>query len=65
MTEAQEHLNNLNDTELVAAMEQAYADCEKAGQEEKESEWHQACFAGLMTYVFEIQKRGIVVGTRH
>ncbi len=65
MTDHQEHLAGLSDSELVAAMEQAYADCDKAGKEEKDSEWHQACFAGLMLYVFEINKRGIVVGTRH
>lgn len=65
MVDVQEHLAGLNDTELVAAMEKARDDCEKAGAKEKESEWHQACFAGLMCYVFEAQKRGIVVGTRH
>jgi hypothetical protein len=65
MSEVREHLDSLNDAELIAAMARARADLEAAAEAEKESEWHQACFAGLMTYALEAQRRGIVLATKH
>jgi hypothetical protein len=65
-TEAiQGYLDDLSDEELKAAFHVAYADCMEAGEKEKDSEWHQSCFAGLLTYSTELHKRGIVLGTKH
>lgn len=55
----QEYLSALSNDQLFVEMDKAYDDCMKAADEEANSEWHQACFAGLMTYAYEAQKRGL------
>lgn len=61
----QKHLKALSDDELIAATEQAHKDLKKAADEQPESEWHQACFAGLITYAGEVQRRGLAMQTLH
>lgn len=55
----------LSDIELKQAFEEAKRDLEKAAQNEPESEWHQACFAGVMIYALEAAERGISFQTIH
>lgn len=65
MEDIQQRIAALDDDELVAAMKQAMDDLEAAATNDPESDWHQACFAGVMTYGQEIIRRGIVEETVH
>jgi len=63
--EQQEYLDNLSDDELRSAIEVAKLDLQAASEEQRNSEWHEACFAGLLTYLHEAQSRGMQFSTRH
>ena len=56
-----EHLADLSDDELIAALEVAKTDLAVAAADKPNSEWHEACFAGVLTYCQEVQKRGLRV----
>jgi len=53
------HLKSLSDMDLMLALDMAYEDTKKASIDEKESEWHQSCFAALFLYADEIKRRGL------
>lgn len=55
----EEHMEALNDVELERRLRVARDDLSEAANTEKDSEWHQACFAGFIAYVIEANKRGI------
>lgn len=46
-------------TQILGMLAQAELDLEKAATEEKESEWHQSCFAAVFVLIGEVAKRGI------
>jgi len=55
----------MTDAELRAAFAEAQDDLAVAARDEPESEWHQACFAGVMVYAAELAERGLSVSTLH
>lgn len=59
MNEIQEHLESLTNEELLAKLEEAKSDLAIAAATERDSDWHAACFAGVLTYALEVQERGI------
>lgn len=63
--EAQEYLADMSDSDLVAALDVAKTDLTQAAATQPESEWHQSCFAGVLMFCMEMQKRGINVATVH
>lgn len=59
-----QHLASLSDDALKAAFKQATDDlCEAAGG--TDTEWHEACFAGVYSYATEMNKRGITLRKPH
>ena len=60
-----DHLSELSDGALRMAFAEAESDLAKAAAEQPNSEWHEACFAGLLMYGGEMAKRGIFIGVRH
>jgi len=64
MTE-QRDIADLSDAELIEAANTARDDLAKAAADEPEGEWHQACFAGVLVYAGELQKRGLKLATFH
>ena len=58
-------LREMSDDELKTAFEIAKHDLQKAADEDKDSEWHEICFAGTATIAFEIIHRGLLNGTVH
>lgn len=60
-----QHMEDLTDAELLAAVEEVKEDLTKASIDAPGSEWHQACFAGAVLYCDEMQRRGLRLGTVH
>lgn len=54
------YLKGKTDAELLADIEEAKADLAAASKDQHESEWHEACFAGLIVLGNEASKRGIL-----
>ena len=63
--DTEQYLKTLNNDQLIDALNKAAQDLEIAAEKEKDSEWHQACFAGLMTYALEADKRGLRAAKLH
>jgi len=63
--ETNDYLRSLNDKELKAAADEAYADLIKAADEDNNSEWHGTCFAALLCFCNELNKRDIKTSTIH
>lgn len=61
---AQEYLDGLTNEQLLYQLEQSKIDLAEAAGEEPNSEWHQACFAGMYLLAQEAGKRGITA-TEH
>lgn len=59
MDQIKENLSLVSDNVLLEAFYQAVDDCNKASIEQRESEWHEACFVGVMILAFEVQARGL------
>lgn len=55
----EDHMATLSDAELERRIRVARDDLAEAANTEKDSEWHQACFAGFIAYAHEAKKRGI------
>jgi hypothetical protein len=55
-------LANMSDAELMAATQEAIDDCGKA---ERNSPWHEACFAASVVFSQECSKRGIRLKPLH
>lgn len=60
-----DHLASLSDAELTEATKTAQDDLGEAVREQPNSERHQECFAGLVIYTREMQKRGLKLVTVH
>jgi hypothetical protein len=62
---AQEHLDGLSDAELVSALKIAKEDLAKAAATQRNSEWHESCFAAVYLFADEMGKRGLKAETVH
>ncbi|PZP97534.1 MAG: hypothetical protein DI587_17195 [Variovorax paradoxus] len=51
------YIGSMSDDELDQWMAEAHADTIKAGTEERDSEWHQACFCALVVLCQEKSRR--------
>lgn len=60
-----EYLENLSDADLIEEAKTAVQDLKEAAANQRESEWHQACFAGVMVFTEELSKRGLKMSTFH
>ena len=56
------YMSSLTDEQLLINFASARADLEDAATHQRESEWHEACFAGAVCYAMEAEKRGISLG---
>ena len=54
-----EKIANLTDDQLEHGLKVAIDDLAIASQNEPESDWHQACFAAVLTYSLEKSKRSM------
>ena len=61
----QQHLNSLDNDQLLAATEVALGDLQLAVKEAPDSDRHQECFAGFFIYAEECKRRGIKTVTIH
>lgn len=60
-----EAVRAMTDDELRHAIKVAKDDLAIAAADAPNSEWHQACFAGLFVYAGEASERGLTLGTVH
>ncbi|HEY5800338.1 MAG TPA: hypothetical protein VIT92_08955 [Burkholderiaceae bacterium] len=60
-----EFLEDLSDESLLAACREAQDDLAEAANTEPNSEWHEACFAGLVVLTTEMTKRGLRISAPH
>jgi len=58
------HLADLPDDALIVAFNTAKNDLALAANGSN-PDWHEACFAGALIYATELQKRGIILATKH
>lgn len=63
MSDITAHLASLSDSDLLDAIRMAYEDMNTAAVESPNTEWHEACFAGLVVYVGEAERRGLTIST--
>lgn len=54
----------LSDAELRMSADKCYADVCAAASVQKDSEWHQACFAALFLLCEEMTRRGLKFETQ-
>lgn len=59
------HLANLSDDEIIAQARTAHDDLAEAARTQRDSEWHEACFAGVMVFALELNKRGLSLAIKH
>lgn len=55
----EDYLASLTDEQLLKNADMAHADVIKAAEEDRNSEWHAECFAGLFYYCTEMNRRGL------
>ena len=55
----QDYMDAMNDAKLVDGFHIAVDDLQKASVEKPNSEWHEACFAAVIVFCNEINKRKI------
>ena len=55
------YLKSLTDEELRKLVDDAHKDTSEAGIKEKDSEWHQNCFAALLMCSYEMDERKIKI----
>lgn len=55
--EIDDYMKLLSDTDLIRLTKTAHADLKKAAKEQPNSEWHEACFAGLYCFSCEMGRR--------
>jgi hypothetical protein len=65
MMSSKEYLSSLSDDELREHIVMAKVDLTVAAEDSPESEWHQACFAGLVMLAQEASKRGLTLASAH
>lgn len=51
--------DNCTDTQIQSLAEQVFSDLKDASENQHESEWHEACFAGAVLVAQEMSKRGL------
>jgi hypothetical protein len=59
----QEQMASLTDDEVIAWAKTANEDCIEAGNTERDSDWHAACFAACVVFSQEMARRGINMQT--
>lgn len=59
------YLNSLDDAGLVASFNEAKNDLEAAANDKPDSDWHSECFAAVLIYAGELNKRGLKASTVH
>lgn len=59
MTDVEVVLASFSDEELHAQAMDCRNDLQKAAEEQPESEWHEACFAAMLIYAKEMNRRGL------
>lgn len=59
------HLSSLSDDQLREATRQAQDDLAVAARDQPNSERHEACFAAIILYTHEMQKRNLRIATVH
>jgi len=57
MTELDRRLASLTDAELALALKTAVGDTKAAAKDEFGSEWHEQCFAAVMAFAQETNRR--------
>jgi len=60
-----EYMNNLTDAELRQQTLECVGDLAKAAEEYPNTEWHEACFAALVLFSGEWDKRQIKLAAVH
>lgn len=60
-----EYLADLSDDELITQARTAHDDLAEAARTQRNSEWHETCFAGVMVFAGELTKRGLSLATKH
>jgi hypothetical protein len=58
-------IKEMSNEELKAFVKEAGEDLEKAAETERNSEWHEACFAAVLMGTMEMNRRGIQMATVH
>jgi hypothetical protein len=59
------NLESMTDEQILRAAEVAAKDCNEAGLAERNSEWHECCFAAVVVLSQEMARRGISLNTTH
>lgn len=60
-----EYISSLSDSELQASAKQGNEDCIEAANTERNSDWHDACFAACAVFSREMSRRGIDIRNLH
>ena len=55
--QVKEYIAALSDQQLLDSFDEAVSDCKQAGEEDKDSERHQECFAAVMYLSHEVGNR--------
>ncbi len=58
-------IKELSDADLLAWAATARDDLENAAIHQHETEWHEACFAAVVTFGMEMGRRGLRLQTTH
>lgn len=53
------YMSSFSDEDLIAAAQECAEDLSLASKGWPESEWHEACFAGMLCYARELNARGL------
>lgn len=56
-------MDSLSDEQLIAHAKECESDLKEVSTHNPNSEWHEACFAGMMRFAQELNKRGLKLVT--
>lgn len=59
------NLESMTDEQILAAARIAADDCREAGNTERNSDWHECCFAAVVVLSGEMARRGISLNETH
>jgi len=57
----EDYLKTLSDDKLLDKLTLAGVDLQEAAEKQKNSEWHEECFAGYVVFCNEAKKRGLSI----
>jgi len=57
--DVQRQLEQMDDSALLAWLDESVRDLQKAADESPNSEWHEACFAAAYLFASEANRRGL------